>query len=205
MSPQVTIPIAANADDLYLDAASATYPVAGPATVVGGTQECQPGRSLEGGTSYKVRNALVRFDSSAIPDNATIDSANLLLQIINYASTNALNLIAESYAWTGVAADWTANEFASPCINYAMSNIPGSGLATVPFSSVSVINKTGITSLRMSISKRASDAAPTGENYFNFASLENTTLAEAKLEVNYTLDATPPAAPTGLTAVKSAA
>jgi len=86
-----------------------------------------------------------------------------------------------------------------------MSNIPGSGLATVPFSSVSVINKTGITSLRMSISKRASDAAPTDENYFNFASLENTTLAEAKLEVNYTLDATPPAAPTGLTAVKSAA
>ena len=182
----LTVPVSVDADDEYWSAQSVTYPVVATPVKVS-SDIIQAGRSLE--DNYKVRVALLRFDTSALPDDAYITGAGLLLDYTQSDHVNDLSLVADAPTWTGVASDWTngvpsasSMRIISPLHRYS----PGGGGINVSVDDVSFINKSGYSYLRLMITQRPGDAAPTGQNFVNIATREHATLNEPRLSISFT-------------------
>jgi hypothetical protein len=153
----------------------------------------QPYRGVLSGNWYYVANGLMAFDTSALPDNATITGASLLTDVVSKWNADGLSLTADAYNW-GPQAEGTDH-----------SHAPQTGvLSATPLSSLSVgdqqtinlenaaswVSKDGWSQIRFHITQRASDAAPTGENGIGFASWDHATKTEPKLVVTYTTGGT---------------
>ena len=199
--PQLVFPqgAAVNADDVHLSRSAASYLAATTATVSVLTGVLlQWGRSNEG-ASFTIRQPLIRWDTSLIPDDATIDSASFSVYANHYGGSDSLSVVADAHEWTGVAADWMENAPTTPILNVPLSTFsPQGAIKTASFSTLDWINKSGYSYFRGMVTKLSGDAAPTGFNYNNFAAIDDASLQEPRLIVNYTLpaDTTPPAAPT---------
>lgn len=150
------------------------------------------------GFSNETSNVLLSWDTSGLPDNAVINSANLRFWNYYMVNTNNRNIVGEYFDWTGTTADFTQN-VGSTAANTLLSTLApmssigiGRAWATIPLTSVSGINKTGLTKMRLGI---GGTATPTGENIFRFYSYEETTggtpgTPPAELEVTYTVPGT---------------
>jgi hypothetical protein len=66
-------------------------------------------RSLSGG-KYQVNHVLVQWDTSALPDDATVTSARLTIWPSNVTNTDARNFQGEWFNWGATCgeSDWTA-------------------------------------------------------------------------------------------------
>src|SRR5215204_483026 len=61
------------------------------------------------GTEYRVPNAFLRFDTSTLPDDATVTGANLLIHVEEIANADTVSVAADYYDFGGeppVAGDW---------------------------------------------------------------------------------------------------
>jgi hypothetical protein len=179
--PTVTFDIAATADDGYAkrttsDGLYSSVPTATLGAATGAAVEAASRNQITG-PNYVVGNVLLRWDTSSIPDTATITSAQLKLFADDVFDADSLRLIADYYDFGGTAdsSDWTYL-IASP---NAISEANGLQLNTVEtttdqtltldLENVTNISKTGYTGIRLGVNQRASDAAPTGVNRVNVA------------------------------------
>lgn len=179
-------PIANDTDDQFIQRTD-NYPPTGTITRDSTGSITFVARDLSG--VYVVSCGLLRFDTSSLPDTAVISAASLQLYATSKVDTNSLSLVAGWYAWNETNSDWTN----SPETN-AHSGTPIASLvvsATNDFSLINLsnINKTGLTYLRLHITQRASDAAPSGNNHAAFVTREHATLPEPQLLVTYTMPA----------------
>lgn len=125
--------------------------------------------------AYYVSVGLLRYDTSSIPDGATIESAYLEIYTFQRVSANERKLVAEWYdaGETWGADDYTATAAATAHAGTPLSTFPaGSYLNTTPTKTVLTltglgsISTTGITGLRLHID----GGSPTGDNSLRIAS-----------------------------------
>jgi hypothetical protein len=138
--------------------------------------------------NYDITTVHLRFDTSAIPNDATVTAANLKLYVDGGTSADGLNLCGEWHlsAAPPASTDWTADA-ATTAFSVALNSLTDAALNTIALTDPAAnVNKSGYTGIRLTVSKRAADAAPTGGNGFTGPSLEHATNPEPTLEVTYT-------------------
>ena len=134
---------------------------------------------------YEIGVGLVRFDTSGLPDDATVSSATLRLYVLNSTSADNRNLVAEWYPasnWPIGAADWVGTASSSASAGTPLRSLVVSAYDDLSLSGLSAISTTGYTGLRLHVS----GGQPTGENNASFASVEAGAATAAQLVVNYT-------------------
>lgn len=186
---QLVRSIATGADDGYaaIDNTATYNPAVTPATNDTDTLLWVMRGFNTGSTLYRMFVSFMRFDTSALPDNAAITGATLTVFVEGHAEPDGLSLVMDWYQWSPTvdAADYThaAN---SNALSQALSSLTGFGTQNLTLTNADqFVSRTGYTHLRAAISQRAADAAPTGENWVAFASFENATDAEATLTLDY--------------------
>lgn len=186
-----TFPVLASVEDQWVRRSAASYPISGAASVGRSSiaADLWVARELSG--SYFVYNALLKFDTSGLPDATTVNSATLRVWVNSVSNANSLSLVAGWYAWdgtsdsdhsltpeTGAHAGTSLGSFVAGSLNdVALVNAPANVL------------KTGFTFLRLHVTQRASDAAPTGVNRLVLASFDGGVAPQ--LLVTHTLPGTP--------------
>lgn len=139
-------------------------------------------RNLNGG-KYMVNDGLLQWDTSSLPDTATVTSASLRVYVLVRDSINARDFQGEWYNWgaTCDGADWTATAastaFTTPIIGLTLN-----ADNDVPLSAVTNVNLAGRTALRLHVS----GGVPTGLNRVLFADYEHATQPGPRLVVCYT-------------------
>lgn len=191
--PTAAIQISLAADDQMAVGTGPTYPPAYTNHAPTTDTTLSASRSFEGGTTYVVRSGLMRFDTSQIPDGATVTNARMLAYVTALDTDDARNISAEYYTWDGSSSDYNATgALVGPqAFVFGISNYSPGNWAFPLLTSGANINKSGYTSLRWSVS----GGAPSGLNYFVFASSSNVTRAKPLLNVLYSPAATPPTTP----------
>jgi hypothetical protein len=134
---------------------------------------------------YEVRVGLVRFDTSGLPDNATVTGASLKLYVTSAASADGRSLVGEWYPanWPIGAADYTSGAATTALTGTAIQSLAGNQTNTLALQNLGSVSTTGYTALRLEIS----GGQPTGENSVYFAAFENGSQPGAQLVVTYTL------------------
>jgi hypothetical protein len=191
-SPQssgtLTFSVSAGGDDGDVAARAPTsggYPPSGtPAAYDLGTV-FTAGRRLAFG-EFQVLNGLLRFDTSALPDGATITAATLKLYVTGKTDADNRSLVSEWYPasnWPIDAADYTATAGTSALAGTDITTISTGAVNSFDLTGLTAVSTTGYTSLRLNIS----GGQPTGDNYLQFAALENANAPAAQLVVSWTL------------------
>jgi hypothetical protein len=137
------------------------------------------------GGDFFVDNAFMRFDTSSLPDIATITSANLLIYAVNIDNGNSVTYAADFYDFGGepsVAGDWEQTSSGDAISLIEPNNLTEGIVNTVALTGLTGINKTGYTGIRIA---PANTTQPTTINAINIASLEDAP-QEPRLEVTYT-------------------
>lgn len=167
---------------------SAVYPPT-TATVVNTTFTSNSARRNRTGRSYGEQLVAMRWNTAALPDAALVGSAAFVFEVTGKVDADGLNLTGQWYDWSPAidASDYTelngSSAFAVP-----IANLPATVMTTtVPLSSLGSISRTGHTYLRVGVSQRAGDAAPSGSNEVSLRMYENTTGAGPALQVCYVL------------------
>jgi hypothetical protein len=188
--PTNTYSVTAGGDDGYIDAegsTGSTWPPDGAKTVVtGGTTVSVRKAKFAGFTDLIV--CLMRFDTSSLPDGATINSAILRLQIVTVGNITNRNLVVGYYANANFpidAADWDgADNPGSDAGTFALTGFSASTQIDLTLTNVSSINTTGNTGFRLGID--GGIPSTNNDNYFiEIAAFDHVTLTEPQLLVTY--------------------
>jgi hypothetical protein len=183
-STTVVFSVAVSGDDGDLRLTGASYPPSG--TVAGsstGNFVTSGRRSVFGG--YDVFNGLMRFDTSAIPDGATVTGATLRLHVTGKQNADNRNLVAEWYDsvnWPIDGADYALDSSANALAGFAIAQIPVGSQNDFALTGLGSLSKTGFTGLRLHVD----GGQPSGDNYVQIASFDHATLPEPRLVVTYT-------------------
>lgn len=143
------------------------------------------GRRLAFG-NYSVLVDLLRFDTSALPDDAVVTSATLKLHVTGKADANDRALQAEWYAaasWPIDAADFALDSSASALPGADLTAIATGQVSSFALASLTSVSVTGFTGLRLHIS----GGQPTGDNLIQFASYDHASLPEPQLVVEWSV------------------
>lgn len=189
--PTDTFSISSNTDDQIVYKSAAGYPPGGSVTRSSTGTTIQIVRSLQAGNGT-LMNTLLRFNTSALPDNAVISSVVLKLHTVSKNDTNSLSVVAGWYSWNETDSDYTATPETSAHTGTTIASITVGAVKDYTLSDSAGwpnISKTGLTYLRLHVTQRAADASPTGSNQVEFAAREHSTLPEPQLLVTYTLPA----------------
>jgi len=183
--PQTTIEIAATGDDgLVRRINSAVYPPNTSDQVFTNLTDDFCSRELNGGTFW-VAVGLLRFDTSAIPDDATITAAELKLYVTSKGDADNRGVTAEWYSasnWPIDAADYTATAAATAHAGVDITSITlNSDLTMALLNPATNINKTGYTGLRLHVS----GGQPAGVNYVVWSAFDHATNIAPRLVVTY--------------------
>jgi hypothetical protein len=185
MLPQVafttttTLPIASSGDDRWVWKDGA-YPPGGAISGDSTDSLIYVERTLDNG----VTNGLLRWDTSSIPDDATITGATLRVYMDGNSNPDNLNLVGEYYNWNGTTSDYSQTVTDTQAFSVSTSSLTAGGDRDIAFSDVSGINKSGTTSLRL----HQQSGTPTAGNTLRFASHDHTTQTEPRLVVEYIID-----------------
>jgi hypothetical protein len=181
---QATFSVAASGDDGYTQTSAGTYPPGGTVTVNTNGITAFVANNLETVT-YIVRNGHLRFNTSSLPNDATVSAATLRLftRASSYGDTDARNLIGE-WSDPGVidSADHTTTP-GSDAFSVDLTSVDHADATyDIPLTTPTNVNLTGYTGFRIGIS----GGEPTGINQLVFSTLDHTTQAEPVLIVEYT-------------------
>jgi hypothetical protein len=130
---------------------------------------------------------LMRWDTSSLPDGATITAADLILYAVSRSEFGGDNygVVGDYYDFGGepvVPADYI--ETASPSIFTVvdMGTFTLSATNTIPLTNLTGISKVGFTGIRLTLNA----GTPTQSNIMSFASSEHATGNTPRLSVTYT-------------------
>lgn len=186
--PTATFSIASSADDqLLFNDTSTGYNVTGTLSRSTNDLGMYAARSQYGPSTFRVLVGLMRWDTSSIPDGATITGATLrLYYYATGANTNALSNTGDWYVFDGT----DANDYSHAALTTAFSGFDASaggfGSYDIALSNAATnVSTSGYTGIRMHMSQRAADAAPTGANEWYFSSWDHATNPEPQLIVAY--------------------
>jgi hypothetical protein len=189
--PTTTFSVSASADDAYwdLEDTAAGWPPAGTTSSGSDSSITMNARKLKvGGGRTELSEAFFRFDTSALPNDATVSAATLRLQTISVGITGR-NCNVGYYAatnWPITAADWSgADDAGSDAGVFALTVFAAGTQEELALTNVAAnINLTGYTGFRLSIS----GGVPANDEDFllEFATLDHATLLEPQLLVTYT-------------------
>jgi len=133
---------------------------------------------------YRVLVGLVRFDTSALPDNATITGATLKLYVNAKADGDNRNVVGEWYAasnWPIDAADYTATPSSTALAGADITAITTSAVNSLALQNVSNVSTTSYTGFRLHVD----GGVPAADNYVQFSSFEGGNVPQ--LVVTYTV------------------
>lgn len=180
--PTATFSILDGGDDGYASGQNAAYPPPdwGSTNTTGTTILVQ--KSLAG--NYLLNVGLLRFDTSSLPNAAVVTGATLRLRGSSKSDADGRSLTAEWYLPTFLPQpddDYTTTVGADAHAGTSISALVTGADGDLALINVENINKAGLTGLRLHIS----GGAPTGDNFYLFASFNHATLAEPRLIVDY--------------------
>lgn len=175
--------VAVSADDAYLEAIDFfVYPPAftGVSNI---DTAISISRSSTAEPTYTIRDAYLRFDTSALPDHISPDMATLRCHVITKVDTDARSLVAEWYPWSGTLGkkDYNATALASAMGGIAIAVINTGVVNSFTLQNLHHINKAGYTGIRLSISGGAS----AGQNVVEIAAQDDAALQECILVLDY--------------------
>ena len=201
-SGSMTFSVAAGGDDGDVTVSGASYPPSGSPGVNAAGGYFTAGRRFAFG-SYYVNVPSLRFDTSALPDGATITSATLKVYVIKKVDGDSRNLMAEWYpgsSWPIDASDYSLNSSGSALAGSGVPSLTVGAVNSFALSGVSSVSTTGWTALRLHLS----GGQPAGDNYVQMAAFENAN-PEAQLVVTYSEGPPSPPVSTGLPVVSGSA
>ncbi|HEY8727203.1 MAG TPA: hypothetical protein VIL91_10960, partial [Gaiellaceae bacterium] len=180
----VSFSVAASGDDGYAFSKGAAYPpAAAPDANTTGPTVTMARRLTPNG--YDVYAGLLRFDTSAIPDDATVTGVTFRAQVMGKVSADGRNLVGEWYdpaGWPIDAGDYALNSSATALAAMSIAQIVAGAQNDFPLAAPASLSKTGLSALRLFVD----GGQPTGDNYVQFASYDHATLTEPQLVVTYT-------------------
>jgi hypothetical protein len=181
-SQSATFAVAEGADDQQVSRVDRSYPPStGRFSRQATAATVEASKNLQG-SKYIVRNLLLRWDTSSIPDNATITKATLRFFCTNVNSGDSRSFVAEYWGWDGESTfDWSGTVPAAPIFSVPISNITRGAWNSVVLTNLSGIGKASWTLIRCHISGET----PTGYNHIVMSSFEDTN-PEPQLIVEYT-------------------
>lgn len=141
---------------------------------------------LKTGGTYIQDVAFFRWDTSSLPDDATIDGATLKLHVVSKTDDDNYSLVGDYYDFGGepsVAGDWI--ETSNPSIFTAidLTGIATGAVRSITLTDLTGISRTGVTGIRLTLSS----GTPVGNNSLEVAAAENTSsLPVPQLVVDYT-------------------
>jgi hypothetical protein len=138
----------------------------------------------DGGDTYKLTCAMMRVDTSGLPDGSTITGATLKVNVTSKTDVDGASLGVEYYDsanWPIEAGDYTETP-AQDAVSYkALSTISSSGWLNLPLNDPdSNISKTGYTGFRFHL---YTSGAPTGDNQLTIATQDSSD--DPELEITY--------------------
>jgi hypothetical protein len=139
--------------------------------------------ATKSGATYTNREALLRWDTSSIPDSAIVTAASLKCYIDAKFATDALSVAIEWYDPGTIANDdYTSTPVADAHVATLLSAITDGALHTfVLIGAAAEINKAGFTGLRVFMT----GVTPTGSNQFDISDFADAE-PSAQLIVTYT-------------------
>jgi hypothetical protein len=198
-SSQATFTVKASGDDGNVTSAGPTYPPAGPPVANTDGTVTTAGRRFFLGR-YENLVSLLRFDTSALPDNANILSATLRLYVSAKADADNRTLIGEWYPSSEWPIDPSDYALTSPATALAGADItqlavgttndlPLIGLGSSSAAGAGSISTTGATSISTAgysaLRLQVAGDQPAGDNYVQIASFDDPTRPEPQLIVTY--------------------
>jgi hypothetical protein len=188
--PTDTFSIAAAADDGSGWKEAATWAGVPGATFVDGSAGFDDTilglqKQLIAGPMYRVNLAFLRFDTSTLPDDATVTAADLLLYVESFIANEATLFAADYYDFGGeppVDADWELSSSGDCIASFDLASGVATSVNTIPLTGFSGISVSGMTGIRIA---PANSVAPTVQNYWLVASQEHAQ-QEPRLSVTYT-------------------
>jgi hypothetical protein len=180
--------VSSSGDDGDLERGGPAYPPASatPTLTETGAPILLVRRSTTPWPYVPVRVSLLRFDTSALPDDAIVTSAVLQLYTTGKSSTDNRSLRAEWYTathWPLDAGDWSVADQGSAHSGTSLDAIETGRQVSLALQSLGGIDTRGATGIRMHVS--GSDTAPSGPNEIAFAASESPTLPAPTLIVQY--------------------
>lgn len=172
-------------DDKMAYRSGAVYPATGAITHFTTDANLTVWRALLG--NYNQSNILIKWNTASLPDTANITSATLRTYVISKANADSLSIAMDWRVLDGTSSDFSHAPLTTAHSGTAISAITASQTYDFALTNLSNISKTGYTGVRLHVTERASDAAPTGNNNIVIASVDNTIQVEPQLIVTYTL------------------
>lgn len=182
---QSTFYITAGADDGQVTATGASYPPGGTPSAVTDNAYDSVQRDLVAGPTYTNTVGILRFDTSALPADATVTGATLNLYCVANNSADTRNLVMEWYASGSIGSeDYTATASDTAHAGTSINSLRSGGDKWEAFTlqNLENISLAGYTEVRLHVS----GGEPTGENYASWRTYDYTTLIPY-LVVDYTM------------------
>jgi hypothetical protein len=171
--------IAVTTDDMRVLATDAAYPPPCDGFFSNGPVQIRSG--LSSGI-YRVFNGLLRWDTSSIPDDATITDATVTYTLNLKQDTGGRNVVGEWYAGTNWPIDCTDHTatVGTTAFNQDLTTV----VSPLVLTGVSTVNKTGYTGLRFGIS----GGAPASQTESIFYMEDSDSGNDLLLTVTYTTE-----------------
>jgi hypothetical protein len=185
IDPSTTFSVAASGDDATVYGEGASYPPSATGCEAATETRLKNFRSGGGSPAYQVYNSLMRWDTSALADDATVTGATLRVRVTSvYDNDGDRSFTADWYDW-GSSCD-TGDYSATAQTNaHAGTDLGTISTGSKDFALTNVaanVSLTGYTYLRGHIS----GGSPSYGNAVNWASYDDTSYAEPQLIVDYT-------------------
>lgn len=167
---QTIFTISAGANDSQANASVIGYTNHNPTSTVSSAEKSNSVGSV----------ALLKWDTLALPDAATVTSAVLRINVTSRSSANARNFTADWFTWNGTSGDWTATAATNAHAGTAITTLVV-GDNDIALANVGNISLTGTTFLRCHVTGTIGG----GSNFVDFTAFEGSTTLAARLVVDY--------------------
>lgn len=180
--PTSTFSIASDINDAYVYKSSGIYPPAASASLTDAGSVIDIHRSWD--VNYIISNGLLAWNTSSLPDDATVQSAILRVFIKFKSSANSRTITADWGPLAFTATDYSETAQTGALSGVTITSLVSSATNDITLQNVSNISKTATTYLRLHVS----GGQPTGLNNVQIASFADT-FTEPQLIVTYGLGA----------------
>jgi hypothetical protein len=165
-------------------AQSAGYPPSGTPVVNTTSSSAAAGRRLVK-KIYSVSDLLLEFDTSSLPDDATITSVQLRFVVTGKGDANNRNLVGEWYdatLWPIDGADWILSVGTDALTGIDVTTLIVNATTTLTLTNPASVSLTGLSALRLGID----GGQPSGNNSVQVSTFENASKPKPQLIVTYT-------------------